>query len=270
MSTETVARVATGAPSKAVVPGLARQEARRLLLHPLMVFGFLIYLANGVRAVLADGGPREAFETIDSMLSFYPGIFTIFVASLVATRDRRAGSLEMLEPAPARQYDRVKALIVASLAPALVGMVLVVALHTYFLLDDRFVEAPGVFHLLQPATTIFGGCVLGIMLAVWVPYRGAAVIGAVVIVLANAWLSSMQDGMLFGPMMSWAIWGDFPRDWVGTFPGSPGWHVLYLAGLCGMAASAALVRVADRRTAVVVTGVASVLLAVVAGWGQLP
>jgi hypothetical protein len=46
--------------------------------------------------------------------------------------------------------------------------------------------------------------------------------------------------------------------------------VCYLLGLVGMAGSAALVRVADRRTPVVVAGLVSLAVAVTAGIAQLP
>jgi hypothetical protein len=235
-----------------------------------MVFGFFIYVANAIRAIIADGGPRETFETIDSMLTFYPGLFTILVASLIATRDRRADSREMLAPSPGRLEERTRALILASLAPAAVGLMLVVALHGYFVFDDRYVLTPSVWHILQGPVALVGGCLFGIMLANWVPMRGAAVVGVVVLVALTLWLSSLEGWRVLGPLMTWPIWGVLPEVWAGTYPGSPAWHVVYLVGLCGMAAAAALLRVVERRTPVIVGGAVAVGIAVLGGIGQLP
>ena len=263
-------RVVTAAPERSLVPALARQEARRLLLHPLVLLGFGIWILNGVRAIIADGGPREAFETIDSMVTFYPGVFMILAANLVATRDRRAGSGDMLSPLPGRPGDRILALVVASFAPAVLGLGLILALDSYFVLDDRYFVAPGFWHIVQGPVTLVGGSLLGIMIAAWAPARGAAVIGMVGIVAANVWLANQPDGMLFGPVMTWPIWGIYADQWGGINAGSPAWHVVYLLGLCGMAAAAAWVRFADRRTPAVVLGIASVAVAVLGGIGQLP
>ncbi|HET9858656.1 MAG TPA: hypothetical protein VFQ19_02650 [Nocardioidaceae bacterium] len=262
--------VITAPPVRSLVPALARQEAGRLLRHPLVLFGFGLWVWNAGLAIVDDGGPREAFQTVDSMLSFFPGIFLILAANLVATRDGRAGSRELLTPAPGRLEERVKALLLASLAPTLLGLVLVSVLHGYFLLDGRYEVAPTFWHLLQGPVTLFGACALGIMLAEWLPARGTAVIAMVAMVLLNAWLGGLEDGMLFGPLMTWPIWGVLADDWAGLFPGDAWGHVVYLVGLCGMAATAALVRASDRPRPVVVVGLLTVVVAVAGGLAQLP
>ena len=263
-------RPVTAAPARALVSALARQEARRLLLHPLVLLGFALWLLNAGFAITDDEGPRAAFETIDSMISFYPGVFMILAANLLATRDRRADAEDLLAPLPARPQDRTLALILAAFAPALVALSLVLALHGYFLVDGRYHVAPGLWHVLQGPVTVLGASLLGIMLASWAPVRGSAVIAMVALVAANVWLAGLQHGMLFGPLMSWPVWGSYAEAWAGTFEGSPMWHVGYLLGLCGMAAAAALVRVADRRRPLVAFGLLAVMTAVLSGIAQLP
>ena len=270
MSAVLAPRVATAPPSRTVVPALAVQEARRLVLHPLMLLGFGIWLANAVRAVFVDGGPREAFETISSMLSFYPGIFTILLGGLVATRDRRAESREILAPLPGRPQERLLALVPAAAALALVGLALQLLLHGYFLLDERYVVPPGVGHLLQGPVNLMGGTLLGVMVGTWAPARASAVITMVLMVAANVYLGAQVGYAVFGPMMTWTRWGETNGFWAGTVDGSPGWHVVYLLGLTGLAASAGLLRVADRRTPVVAGGLLALAAAVVGGLGQLP
>jgi hypothetical protein len=265
-------RITTAAPVRSLLPALAAQEARRLMRHPVMLAAFGLLLFNVVDGVVTGTIPREAFEIVSSMSSFFPGVFGILAANLVATRDLRAGSQELLAPAPGRPGERVAALCLASFVPALLALVIAAATNMYFLADGRFVDPPGLWHVMQSPATVLGGCLLGIMLGVWLPARGTAVIALVAMVAANVWLSSLGDhGRLFGPTTMWAAWSPiFPTDWDGLLPGNPAGHVVYLLGLCGMAASAAVLRVAERRTPVVLAGVLSVLLAVVGGIGQLP
>ena len=270
MSVVAVRRV-TAAPSLSVVPALARQEAYRLMKQPLVLLGFALWIVNAVRAALADHeGPRAAFEVVDTMLSFFPGVFLIVAANLVATRDRRAGSTDVLGPLPARDEERTLALMLAALVPAGLGLALNLAVHGYFLYDDRYHVVPQVGHLVQGPVTLVGAVMLGLMFAAWAPFRSVAVIAMVALVVGNAWLNGQENGMLFGPLMTWAIWGIYPDVWGGLYPGSPTWHVVYLVGLTGMAAAAAWVRVADRRTAPVVAGLCAVAVALTGGIGQLP
>ena len=53
-------------------------------------------------------------------------------------------------------------------------------------------------------------------------------------------------------------------------PGSPGWHLLYLAALVGIAACGALLRDARRWWAPFLTGAALGVVVLVAGAAQLP
>jgi hypothetical protein len=91
-------------------------------------------------------------------------------------------------------------------------------------------------------------------------------------VFANLWLNGDEGSHnLFGLSIGWGQWGSADgRVWGGLAPGSPAWHVAYLLGLCGLAACAALLRVAPRRTPVLLAAVASLAVAVAAGIGQLP
>jgi hypothetical protein len=220
-------------PVRLLVPVLAAHEALRLLLHPVMLAGFVVFFLVTADMVVSGTSPLEAFEGVGSMLGFYPGVFAILAANLVATRDLRAGSQDLLAPVPARPAERVAALSLAAIAPALVAAVLVVALDAYFLFDNRLAEAPTLWHLAQGPVAVLGGSLLGIM--------------------------------------QWGEWGPYNGDlWVGFLPGSPAGHIVYLAGLCGMAASAAQFRVTRRRPTVVVLGLLSLAVATAGGILQLP
>jgi hypothetical protein len=259
---------------RSIVPVLARAEARRLLLHPITLLGFAVYVVATASTVVADQGPRSAFETVALVQSFYPGTMLVLSGAMLATRDLRAGSVEVLGPLPGRAEERVKALLLAALAPALVGLVLTVGLHAVYLGLDRYARlpeaVPGVWHMLGGPVTLLGATLFGVMVGVWLPSRVAAVLGLVALVVYNLALDSRGEYQLLGMAVGWARWGLYADVWAGVVDGSPALHVVYLLALCGMAAAAAWVRVAERRTAPVVVGLVALAVAVAAGIGQLP
>ena len=98
-----------------VVPVLALAEARRLLLHPVMVGAFALWAAlTTFGTVLGDPRGRDVFEAIGSTQSWVPGLPAIFVAYLVTTRERRAGTLDVIGSLPVRDLDRVRGLCLAA------------------------------------------------------------------------------------------------------------------------------------------------------------
>jgi len=268
------ARLVAAAPSRSVVPVLALRESRRLLLHPFTLLGFAVYIVATVATLLGDEGPRSAFETITLVQAFYPGTMLVLSGAMLATRDLRAGSSEVLGPLPGRAEERVKALLLASAAPAVVGLVLTLGLHAVHLGLDRYAGTPdgvpGVWHMLGGPVTLFGASVFGAMVGVWLPSRVSALLGLVALVVYNLAVDGRGEYQLLGMAVSWARWGLYPDSWAGVVDGSPALHVVYLLGLCGMAAAATWVRVADRRTAPVVLGLVALAGAAAAGIGQLP
>ncbi|HLS39677.1 MAG TPA: hypothetical protein VK038_02820 [Ornithinicoccus sp.] len=259
-------------PRRGVVLSLARQEGRRLLRHPVMLAGLTLYLGLAVWGLVTDPSPRTSLSILTYLPSFGPGVFGILAANLLASRDARAGSTEVLSPAPARAQERVLAQCLACLAPTLLVLGTTLVLWGGLTALGRWEDAPALGHLLQGPLTVAGGTLLGVALAVWAPFRATGVVALVVMVMANLWLGGRDDGgMLFGPMVDWAAWGAFHQDrWVGFVPGDPGWHAVYLAGLGLAAAAGAVVRVAERRAPVVAVLAAAVGLAVLGGIGQLP
>jgi hypothetical protein len=267
-------RLVAAAPVRSLVPVLARQEARRLLRHPLTLLGFSVYTVATASTLVVDQGPRSAFETVSMVLTFYPGVLLILAGNLVATRDRRADAVEMLGPLPGRPEERVKALALAALAPATIGLVLTLALHAILLGLDRYAHVPegipGAWHIMGGPVTLGGAVLFGQMLGVWSPARTTALLGTVAIVVATVAVESKPDLHLLSLALGWARWGVFPDSWAGLFPGSPAWHVVYLLGLCGMAFATSWVRVAARRSVPVVVGLSSLAIAVAAGLLQMP
>lgn len=260
------------APATSVVPALARREAGRLLRHPFMVVGFALYLMTIGYSLAVDTSATTAFSLVNGFPSFYPGIFTILAGSLVASRDHRAGTTELLSPLPGRAFERVLALCLACLAPAALLLLLTLALHALYLQQGVYVEEPGIAHLTQGAVTVLGGTLFGVMVGTWAPTRSAALVALAAMVFANVWLNADEGPEnLLGLSVSFEQWGsDDGRVWGGLAPGSPSWHVAYLLGLCGLAACAALLRVAHRRTPVLLAAIAALALAVAGAVWQLP
>lgn len=258
--------------ARSVAPALARREAVRLLRHPFIVVGFALFVATSGYSLFVDNPATAAFAQIDSFPSFYPGVFTILAGSLVASRDHRAGSGELLRPLPGRAFERVLALCLACLAPAALTLVLTVVLHGIYLQQDVYVDEPGLAHLTQGAVTVLGGGLFGVMVGTWAPTRSGALVALVAMVFVNVGLNADEGPHnLFSLLFSWGVWGSADGTvWGGVKSGSPGWHVAYLLGLCGLAACAALLRVANRRGPVLFAAVAALALAAAGGIWQLP
>jgi hypothetical protein len=267
MSTATYDVVATGRPT--VASALVPQEARRLLLHPLMLAGFGLMLLTAWGQA-RHAGPWDAFDLVDSTTSFFPGLLAILAADLLATRDLRAGSSEALSALPGRPVDRVLAQGLGGLAPAGVALLVTVGLHAFFVWHGSYFVEPDVWQVLQGPVTVLGACLFGQMVGIWLPYRGAGVLSMVALVVLNAEVNGHESLAPLGFMISWPAYGFAPHVWAGQLPGSPAWHVAYLVGLCGLALAASLLKVAGPRRSVVALGTTALVLAVVGGLLQLP
>ena len=258
-------------PDRDVVPVLALAEARRLLVHPVMLAGFGLWLLISSNLFWGDEPrPLDVFESVGTALSWTPGVFAILAGYLVATREQRAGSLDVLGALPAREPERVRALCMAALAPGLVGLVLNLGLAVLLLATDMFAVTPSVAHLLQAPLTLVGAVLLGVHVAVWAPYPIAPALAVVGMVGFHV---AFEEGSTIGllkPAVFWADWGRTEGElWDGFIAGSPGWHVVYVAGLCGLAAAAALVRV-TRSPRLVASGLTVLAVTVAAAVLQQP
>jgi hypothetical protein len=254
-----------------VVPQLARSEALRLLRHPVMLVGFALWVAVTVESFLHEIRVVQAFEMVTGAISFFPGVPAVLAAHMVATRDVRAGTVELLTSAPVRLEARVRALLLASFVPAAAALLLNTALTVTLVLRDEFAQVPSVWHVAQGPLTVLGACLLGTMIGVWSPSPVAPVVSMVGLIAAHVVVAERGSAQLFGPAVFWSDWGIYDGSvWVGLVPGSASWHLVYVTGLCGLAAAGALVRVAARRGAVVALGLAALALTAVAGAAQLP
>lgn len=141
---------------------------------------------------------------------------------------------------------------------------------TAFTAFDLFFVVPGPGHVLQGPVTVLGGALTGVMVARWVPWTGGGVVAVVALVAFNLWTNPGDPvHATFGMAHSWARWAP-EGAWAGLVPGSPTWHVVYLLGLCGCAAAAALLRTAPAKLPVLAGGAVCALVAAAGGLAQLP
>jgi len=271
MTTIAAAFAPVAVPRFAVVPALVRQEARRLVLHPAFVVGFALTALGFLFTVLHDEAHRDVIGSITSGPTFFVGVLALFGANLVTTRDRRAGSTELLTPLPVREHDRTRALILASLLPAAATLALVLLFHVIFLVLHFYARVPSAGLVLQAAVTVWGGGLFGILVGRWAPVRPAAVLAVVLLVAANVWTEGAEpQRRLFGLMTSWLAWNTRnPNKDTPFIDGSPGWHIGYLLSLCCLAATVALLKTAPRRGRLLVIAALCCAGAVVAGIAQV-
>lgn len=247
---------------------LGVQEGVRIARHPLSLIGAALLVV--LVAVVGDNGTRDAFDVLSTGPTFFYGVFVYFAANLVASRDRRARSGELLEVAPSPATDRVAALCVAAAVPALVCTAFVLLVHAMNLARELYLVAPGGWHLAQGPLTVLGGALLGIMVARLTSVPGAALLVMVAMFAWNVWVSNhSSDIQTLGTFMAWPLWAPHP-EWVGMEAGSPAWHDAYLASLCALAATGAFLRESRRPWLVVVLGAMLTAAAVLTGWLQLP
>lgn len=247
---------------------LGVQEGWRIVRHPIAMIGGLI--ATVLVVVVGDNGPRDAFEVALIGPNFYYGVFVFFSAHLVASRDRRAHTGELLAATAVPATGRVAGLCVGALLPAVLCGLFVFGVHLTNSARGLYVEAPSTWHLLQAPITVLGGALLGIMVARLSSVPGTALVVMVAMIAYDVWLSNTgQQAELFGTFRTWAVWGD-GREWHGLYPGSPFWHDVYLLCLCAMAATGAFLREARSTWRVLWVGAGFTAAAVAASLLQLP
>src|SRR4051812_14800408 len=156
-----------------------------------MLVGFGVTLL--VTALSLSRSPGTRFNAVTAAPTFYAGVFVILAANLVATRDRRAGATEMLAAAPTPDLWRTLSLIIAAAAPALACAGLVLLADGYLRATGGYVVAPSAWYLAQAPLTILGGCLLGILVARWLPYRAAPYLVVIAVVAANVMASNHPE-----------------------------------------------------------------------------
>lgn len=229
---------------------LALAEARRLVMHPAMFIGFAMsMLILGTRP-MGEGYGRYAEVTGGSSTGLYLPLIVFTAANLCASRTRRARTAELFDATAATSFDRTLAQCLAALGPAAVVLVLVLGSLTYYsVLGPNLPAIPPLAQLLSLPLTVLGAGTLGVMVARWLPYRGAALVVLVGLVFGSAFVSSEYRMLI--TLVEYAHETD--AGWVLSRKPDVA-HAAYLLGLDVMAVIGALLVHAGRRRALLALG----------------
>jgi hypothetical protein len=232
-------------------------EARRYARHPLFLIGvaLLVWSTASIAKGLADGtGDAQILTVAD--LTVVPAVFLGVLGVFVGHRLTRsmARSREAVEASPADGVIRTAALCLACLVPGVVAMVYLawnyVAMAVWPGPYSAAISSTNHAAMLSAGVVYaVGGPLFGVMVGRWTRFPGAGLLAAVVLV---GWTLLSTFGLLMpasrvgtlvhlnAPFATW-LSSDSPDEaqpWVAG--GSPGWYLVYITLLCGVAASAAM------------------------------
>lgn len=237
---------------------LGWREGRRMVLSPvlLLVFGFMT-LMGGVNAVsqitdLSLPSRGQAYDYIFWVFALYAGLLFYISCHLVASSARRSKAEGQLAASPLSSRGRCAGLCVGVVVGP--GLVAALAMVTLALLGNditRFYgnQTPGsVAELVQLALTVVGAGLFAVMCATWLRFPGSLPLGFVVLVFGTILMSDAERAPIntwpwFAPYIASPAWADD----VWTLMGSQAWHAVYLAGLCGLAFCAVMLREREGR-----------------------
>ncbi|MEO8477734.1 MAG: hypothetical protein ABI572_11900 [Actinomycetota bacterium] len=223
--------------------------------HPILLTGLVFALlgcASFVRAFVA--GTAVSWDEDGWMASvgvLMLGIFTMVATNHSALRDRREHTVEQHAMLPVLPPARTSGLLAATLWPAGIAAVLVVALAALGAAKGLAPDSVELIHLAERVVSILLLGAIGIALAAWAPSPFVA------------------------PVVAWFIFfmtpGEAPAAWHSLVPwetmnstGLATWHLMYLAGLTAAFAVLALART-SRPRALIVPAIASMTLIAVSG-----
>ena len=255
------------------IRALAWADARRYARHPLFLLPCLVILVAMVAQVVqrSGGGTDPMVATMTT--AFLLGVFGFVVAHRLTTALLR--SREIAGTVPVDQQQRTVSLCLACLVPFAVGifsagfMVVTGALWppdgepsslpVAWFGDYPAIDVIAVLLAMGPLATL-GGPLLGVAVARWAPFRGSALLGVVILVvataipasdnrgsgwrLASAWPVLIDEHVVHGKIISTTIVSDI----------APVWALGWVACLCGLAVVAALLRDPGHRRALLLTG----------------
>jgi hypothetical protein len=249
-------RQKSGATWLAVVH-LGMREGRRMVLSPvlLLVFGFFMLMA-GVEAIveasLALPTRASAYDFLFFVFALYAGLLFYISCHLVTSSARRTKAEGQLAASPLSSRRRSTGMCLGVvMGPGLVAAAAMVALA---LLGNDIVWVYGeqqpvsVAELVQLAFTVIGAGLFAVMCATWLRFPGSLPLGLVILVFGTILMSDAERS----PINTWPWFAPYiaSPDWIDdvwTLMGSQIWHAVYLAGLCGLAFCAVMLREREGR-----------------------
>jgi hypothetical protein len=270
--TSPTATLATPGVSRATLLALARADARRFARHPLFIVPCVVLVGSAVADLVEHrGGTNPMVDTMTT--AFLLGVFGFVVAHRLTTSLRRTS--ELAGTVPIDQQTRTLSMCLACLVPAAAGT----ACAVYMIIANAiwppegippsapvtwFGDYPAVDVLaallaMGPLATL-GGPLLGVAVARWAPFRGSALLGVVVLIVATAIPASDERGGAERLASAWPILTDEHvvngRNLYSTFVTDiePIWAFGWVLCLCGLAVVAALLRDPPHRRALLIAG----------------
>ena len=221
---------------------LAMREARRVLLHPayLALVCYLVFVMGVDVSVGSASTPtRKAIaDMLQVVFIFSLPLITVFPASLIASSGRRSGAEAMLDAAAMSRPARACASCLATVLVSGVGLAGGLALWGVTRYGEPISPVFNFGQAISVGLVWCGAAVLGVAIARWLPWPGMAMLATAGLVLWT--LSAGGSGRWIAVTVPW-IYSSEITDW--KFVDVPQlWHCLYLAGLCCLAATAAIYR----------------------------
>jgi hypothetical protein len=252
----------------AAVGTLARREAVRIVGHPVYAVLLLYFvLLVGLEATTGLWPPsRESVRDLLVTLGvLWLGPATFFAANLIASSARRAHAESQLAATPTTAQARTLATCLGVLLPAGLAIGLAAILWLVEHTVGTMQNAQGPAELAAIPLCTLGGGLLGVAVAVWLPWRGLPLI---VMFVLLAWVVAVMNR---GAIQWTAPWTMSPGyDVIRPTAGSQDWHAVYLLGLGLLAAVAALLRHPSQRRPLLALGAVLWIGTLAACWTQLP
>jgi len=263
----------TPVDERATLLALARADARRYARHPLFLVpcALMVLSAAGNLVTHNVGGTNPLLPTM--AIAFLLGVLGFVVAHRLTTSLRR--TRELASTVPVEQQRRTLALCLACLVPATAGLVAagyVIVQNVIWPPESIPPGGPVTWFGDYPATDVIaallamgpvaalGGPLLGVAVARWAPFRGSALLGVVILVVATAMTGSDEPGGRERLVSAWPILMDehvvhgevVSTTFVAVI--EPIWALGWVLCLCGLAVVAALLRDPGHRRQLLVAG----------------
>ena len=243
---------------------LAAVEAKRLLLHPLVLS------AGSLSALLlwrAGNGQLPVLHMADaaSQVSLVPlAVGTLLAANLAVLRARRSGTEELYAATRLSATFRILAHLSAILLPVGLAMMLVILHLARLISEPGEIGRPNPFELATGPALVGLGGIVGVVVARLAPIAVAAPLTVVAVTTAHVRSNEADSSLDWFGLLVIERRHPVPIELLGR---PAGWHLLYLVGLALLLAAVALLR-SQARGRLVMAAVAGLILILVGAGGQ--
>lgn len=241
---------------------LAVADARRYARHPVFVVGALLSFGLTIPIVVTSREPDPIASVI--LPAFFLGVFGFVVGHRLTTSMRRTE--ELVNSLPSNLRLRTLSLCLACLVP-FATMVLCTAMILVLtvVFPPLPADAPMAWFGQEPWPVVLaavvalgpvaglGGPLLGVVVGTWAPFRGSALVGVVLLVVACGSAASSEIPVFWRALPPWSALNDehavhgkvVSSSFVPHL--SPLWYLVYVVLLCALGVAVALLREREGR-----------------------